>query len=170
MKKNINIFQTYNGICILDKPILNNYGPLSDSWCKLFSIINLDILSIRENISRNIRLARMNGKSISFEQFQYTVNNIALNIIIEMNKAILESHKYQYHIKNKTNHARYNYHELDKIDIDKAIDKLKQMCSRRPINKEINDLADCLNELSLSDVNDSFEIVKMILNKFNENK
>ena len=59
---------------------------------------------------------------------------------------------------------------MDKIDIDKAINKLKQIGSRRPINKEINDLADYLNELSLSDVNDSFEIVKMILNKFNENK
>ena len=121
MRNDINLFQTYSGLCILDKPILNNYAPLLDSWCKLFNIINLDILSIRENISRNIRLPRMNGKSISSEQFQYTVNDIALHIIIEMNKAILESHKYQYHIKNKTNHARYDYHELDKIDIDKII-------------------------------------------------
>ena len=149
MKNNINLFQTYSGIYILDKPILNNYVPLLDSWCKLFNIINLDILSIRENISRNIRLPRMNGKSISFEQFQYTVNDIALHIIIEMNKAILESHKYQYHIKNKTNHAKYDYHTLDKIDITKedflkavnnVLDRSREkLIHPDPIPKEIYD-------------------------------
>ena len=85
--------------------------------------------------------------------------------------ASIHAYEYRYYIKNKPNHTKYEqYHELDKNDIDKAIDKLKQMCSRRPINKEINDLADHLNELSLSDVNDCFEFIKMIREKMNENK
>ena len=85
--------------------------------------------------------------------------------------ASIHAYEYRYYIKNKPSHTKYEqYHELDKIDIDKAIDKLKQIGSRRPINKEINDLADNLNELSLSDVNDCFEFIKMIREKMNENK
>lgn len=81
--------------------------------------------------------------------------------------ASIHAYEYRYYIKNKPNHTKYEqYHELDKIDID----KLKQIGSRRPINKEINDLADYLNELSLSDVNDCFEFIKMIREKMNENK
>ena len=85
--------------------------------------------------------------------------------------ASIHAYEYRYYIKNKPNHTKYEqYHKLDKNDIDKAIDKLKQIGSRRPINKEINDLADYLNELSLSDVNDCFEFIKMIREKMNENK
>ena len=85
--------------------------------------------------------------------------------------ASIHAYEYRYYIKNKPNHTKYEqYHELDKTDIDKAVDKLKQIGARRPINKEINDLADCLNELSLSDINDCFEFIKMIREKMNENK
>ena len=54
MRNDINLFQTYSGLCILDKPILNNYAPLLDSWCKLFNIINLDILSIIEVVESEV--------------------------------------------------------------------------------------------------------------------
>ena len=34
--------------------------------------------------------------------------------------ASIHAYEYQYHIKNKTNHAKYDYHALDKIDITKT--------------------------------------------------
>ena len=84
-------------------------------WGYMYEIEIIDNEKVMKNISDS------NPYDYPGEQFQYTVNDIALYIIIEMNKAILESHKYQYHIKNKTNHAKYDYHELDKIDIYKII-------------------------------------------------
>lgn len=99
---------------------------------------------------------------IRSKAFKY-VYYIYMNII----DALIHAYEYRYYIKNKPDHTKYEqYHKLDKIDIARAIDKLKQIGSRRPINKEINDLADFLNELSLSDVNDSFELFKIFREKF----
>ena len=117
------------------------------------------------NLPRDYKKFFIPNHYIKSKAFKY-VYYIYMSIL----DASIHAYEYRYYIKNKPNHTKYDYHELDKIDIDKAIDKLKQMCSRRPINKEINDLADCLNELSLSDVNDSFEFIKMIREKMNENK
>ena len=63
--------------------------------------------------------------------------------------ASIHAYEYQYHIKNKTNHAKYDYHALDKIDITKedflkvvnnVLDRSREkLIHPDPIPKEIYD-------------------------------
>ena len=115
--KNPNLIRFYNGEPVLEKKVTqfdqfyNNYK----YWGYMYEIEIIDNEKVIKNISES---KPYDYPGIIFEN---RVNSEIMNIIIDSNKAILESHKYQYHIKNKTNHARYDYHELDKIDIDKII-------------------------------------------------
>ena len=115
--KNPNLIRFYNGEPVLEKKVsqLNEFYDNYKYWGYMYEIYIIDNEDVIKNISES-NLYDYPGIAL-----ENRINSEIMNIIINDNKAILESHKYQYHIKNKTNHAKYDYHELDKIDINKNI-------------------------------------------------
>ena len=115
--KNPNLIRFYTGEPVLEKKV-SQFNVFYDNykyWGYMYEIYIIDNEDVIKNISKS------NLYDYPGILLENRINSEIMNIIINDNKAILESHKYQYHIKNKTNHARYDYHELDKIDIDKII-------------------------------------------------